>query len=521
MSIPVTIIFHIPENSDQAAFDLTLQSIQNLEGENFDCIALSTGETSLKIPKQFKDIQVVNRQNMTMGAWLNNAFTAASGRRIIYIDNRESTVILSQGALVIFQMAFDRNVNGGMVYGDYCIAEGDHGSRQDIRLLKHHQGRVRDNQDFGKTYFFRRGVLRQIGFLNPDLKVLPLYDLRLKISEVADIIHIGNRTGGHLYTVHHQSTSQNVFDYLLDDRTTQLEAEDILTDHLKRTGAYLPPSWNYHHRPTHPLTFARKASVIIPVNDRPEFIGTAIDSVQNQTLKDVEIIVVVNGGKADLTISEVKKYMRNGERYDASLPPVRLIVTDINNIGFCLNLGLEAAEGEYYVQLDSDDRLKECAVENIVTLFDSDSTIGMVIGSYDVWEKADDGSISRMDSIPTVKHEEWTEENGRNNLLRINGAGAPRSIPVALAKEMGLFGINEQPYSLNYGEDYDMVLRISERYRIGRIWEPIYDVIRHSGGTDHSIDQETIDRNDEAKDSMRKAAILRRKELSPPRSIIS
>jgi len=74
--------------------------------------------------------------------------------------------------------------------------------------------------------------------------------------------------------------------------------------------------------------------------------------------------------------------------------------------------------------------------------------------------------------------------------------------------------MNETPYSRNYGEDYDMVMRISENYRIGRIYDPIYEVIRHSGGTDHAIDQVVIDRNDEAKDHMRLEAIQRRKKLN-------
>ena len=59
-----------------------------------------------------------------------------------------------------------------------------------------------------------------------------------------------------------------------------------------------------------------------------------------------------------------------------------------------------------------------------------------------------------------------------------------------------------------------MVLKISENYRIGRVWEPIYEVVRHSGGTDHSIDQMTIDRNDDAKDHMRLEAIRRRQKLN-------
>ena len=42
----------------------------------------------------------------------------------------------------------------------------------------------------------------------------------------------------------------------------------------------------------------------------------------------------------------------------------------------------------------------------------------------EVWEKKPSGEFVRMEEIPIVKHEEWTDANGRNNLLRINGAGA-------------------------------------------------------------------------------------------------
>ena len=252
-----------------------------------------------------------------------------------------------------------------------------------------------------------------------------------------------------------------------------------------------------------------------PVNNRPKFIGTAIESVLEQSIQDVEVIAVVNGGPDDPTIPAIQEYMAGGKKYNSDKPDVKLIVLDVNNIGMCLNLGAKTARGRYYVQLDSDDRLKPNAVEKIMEIYESDSRIGMVIGSYEVWQLDDQsGKIEKVDSIPVVTHDEWTEENGRNNLLRINGAGAPRSIPINIIKEIGYFGINDEPFARNYGEDYEMVLKISEKYRIGRVWDPIYDVVRHSGGTDHSIDQNTIDRNDEAKDYMREQAILRRIKMN-------
>ncbi len=442
---------------------------------------------------------------------LNAAFRKAQAPYILYLDNADCGIKIKQGALelLFLEMQFYNKV--GMIYGDY--EQIDNGTTKEIKLLKHHRGRVRDNQDLGKMFMYRRAALEDVGYVDEKLKFHWLYDLRLKLAENYEILHVANRYSGSLYSVQSESSAHNVFDYLMAGKDSQLEAEEVLSAHLKRIGAYLEAGVFYSARPQETEEALLKASVIIPVNNRPEFIGSAIESVQAQTVQEVEVVVVVNGGNDDLTIPEVKRYQTGGDKYDENRPQVQLLVYDLNNLGLCLNMGAHTARGAYYVQLDSDDRLKPNAVEKILAVYESDPKIGMVIGSYEVWQLSEDGAYSRMEELPVVTHDEWTEENGRNNLLRINGAGAPRSIPIRLIRELG-FSMNEEPYARNYGEDYAMVLRISEMYRIGRVWDPIYEVVRHSGGTDHSIDQATIDRNDEAKDYMRAEAIKRRQRLN-------
>ena len=434
---------------------------------------------------------------------------------ICVIDDRDSSVKLKKSCFSIMQLAMQKNPLVGMIYADYDIITD--GKVEEIRLLKHHVGRVRDNQNYGKVFFVRKSYLDKVGGFDESLKYNYLYDVRLKLSEVSKIVHIANRFDGALYSVETEKEDTNVFDYLLSDESIQKEAEQILTNHLKRLGAYLSPSQKYVNRinPTIPESpNSLSASIIIPVNNRPDFIVDAIESAQNQSVQNIEIIVVVNGGEDDPTNKAVNRFTESGDRFDTNKPLVRLITVDINNIGYCLNVGVNNAHGKYYVQLDSDDRPKPNAVESIINKFESDDTIGMVIGSYEVWGKLESGEIVRDENIPIITHSEWTDDNGRNNLLRINGAGAPRSIPIQLIKDIGYFEMNENPYARNYGEDYDMVLRISEKYKIGRIYDPIYKVIRHSGGTDHSIDQSTVDRNDEAKDWMRNQAINRRQKMN-------
>ncbi len=443
---------------------------------------------------------------------INQKVKQTDSQYIFLIDDINSPVKLKNYCLDLMQMTMERNPNAGMVYADYEL--NNNGKIEEVHLLKHHIGRVRDNQDYGKVYLFHKSFLEQVGGFDDSVKFNYLYDIRLKLSEVSEIVHIANKTSGSLYQVTSSKEKPNVYYYLLSDENIQEEAEMVLTNHLKRISAYLSPNQKYEKRPITSIKPLKKASIIIPVNNRPDFIVEAIESAQKQTVQDIEIIVIVNGGECDPTNLSVKRYMKSGDKYSANSPKVKLITVDINNICYCLNLGVNSALGEYYIQLDSDDRLKPNAVERIIRKFESDSTIGMVIGSYEVWQKLDSGEIIRDEDVPVVTHSEWTEENGRNNLLRINGAGAPRAIPIQLIKDIGYFEMNENPYARNYGEDYDMILRISEKYKIGRIYDPIYEVIRHSGGTDHSIDQNTINRNDEAKDWMRKEALDRRIKMN-------
>jgi len=493
----------------------TIKSLAINKDENIELIILAGNEFDrnntgiLKGQFPVKWVQISEQQ--TLGQKLNSAFEACAGSYCMLILNEKNRIDIKLGAISLFRLAADRNPMTSMVYGDYQQLSG--GTASDVHLLKHHIGRVRDNQDYGLVYFIYMPALRQAGVCNPELKFNTIYDLRLRLSRAGQLQHIANRYAGSLYVSHSTGSSHNVFDYLMASKESQLEAEAVLTTHLQAIGAKLEPGAHYLPRPADPDDCTLKASVIIPVNNRPEFIATAIESVQAQTVKDVEVIIVVNGGENDPTIPAVKRYMPGGDRYDAGKPAVELLVFDINNLGLCLNMGAARARGAYYVQLDSDDRLKPDAVEKILAVYEDDPRVAMVIGSYDVWEKKDDGSIVRMDEIGVVTHDEWTEENGRNNLLRINGAGAPRSLPIQVIRKIG-FSVNEEPFARNYGEDYNMVLRVSEQHRIGRVWDAIYDVIRHAGGTDHNIDQATIDRNDEAKDYMRKEAILRRIALN-------
>ncbi|MCH7813369.1 MAG: glycosyl transferase family 2, partial [Planctomycetes bacterium] len=239
-------------------------------------------------------------------AMYNTALRAASEQYMLALINDRGPVRLRRSAVRTMLMAAVRQEQIGLVYGDYELIDAS-GRRRDVHLLDWHPGRLCDAADFGQAIMFSTAALRELGGFNEKLAAADLYDLRLRVTEKYKVKHIANRFAGSLYTVTASAKAHDVFDYLLADKNTRLETEAVLTEHLKRTGAYLAPG--AHFRPIE-YTDDRQdrfadciASVVIPVNDRPEFIGRAIESVQTQTVRQVEVIVVVNGGPEDPTIA--------------------------------------------------------------------------------------------------------------------------------------------------------------------------------------------------------------------------
>jgi hypothetical protein len=126
----------------------------------------------------------------------------------------------------------------------------------------------------------------------------------------------------------------------------------------------------------------------------------------------------------------------------------------------------------------------------------------MVIGSYTLVD------FELQEILPgLIDHREWTDENGHNNALRINGLGAPRAFNTRLMRKIGFLNVS-------YGEDYAAVLRICREYRIGRIYENLYFCRRWSGNTDAALSLEEINRNDAFKDKIRTDEILARQRIA-------
>jgi hypothetical protein len=381
-----------------------------------------------------------------------------------------------------------------MLYSDFFT-----GTRQTIRpLIPYQTGSIRDDFFFGPLQLFRREkivqALRDHGPLSPTA-CAGLYELRLKVSCVGTIEHMAGPTG----CVPPENDEGGHFAYVdPNNRTSQKEMEKVATEHLERIGALC--RWE-------PLRFVAReqgwpveASVIIPVRDRCRTIAGAIQSALDQQASYSFNVLVVDNYSTDGTTDIIKSLARQDRRVVHIVPQAPGL-----GIGGCWNTAVNSKHcGRFVCQLDSDDLYAGSSTLERMTE-PLQQGCGMAVGTYRLVNFA-------LEDIPPgiVDHREWTPENGRNNLLRVQGIGAPR----AFATELLL----AHPFpDVSYGEDYAVALRLSRDYHVGRLYDPLYLCRRWENNTDTEIPVEQANRFALYKDSLRTREIEQRQAINNKR----
>jgi hypothetical protein len=378
-------------------------------------------------------------------------------------------------------LAVAEDTKADMLYADhYRLVDGE---RRKHPVIDCQKGALRDDFDFGSVLIFRSSSFkRAVRSMTEDYQWGALYDLRLRMK---NIVHINE----YLYTeieVDNRKSGEKQFDYVdPKNRQVQIEMEKICTEHLKRTGAWLPPVF----KEVEPSgeSFPVTASVVIPVFNRVRTVKDAVESALNQKCDFPYNVIIVDNHSTDGTTELLAEMAAKDERIVHLIPAKHDL-----GIGGCWNLAVHnEACGEFAVQLDSDDVYSgPDTLAKIVDAF-SQQKCAMVVGTYQMTD-------FNMNPIPPgiIDHREWTEENGRNNALRINGLGAPRAFWTPLLRKLNL-------PNTSYGEDYALGLRISREYRIGRIYDVLYCCRRWEGNSDAALDVEKVNANNLYKDRIR------------------
>jgi hypothetical protein len=456
---------------------------------------ISTTVESFSRSHSFTGVTILSGVSLRSTDTLRSIAEAVSHKYVlIYIKDEP----LEMGMFALDRvLAIAQDTGADMLYADHYRLMED-GSRQRHPLIECQKGALRDDFDFGSVLVFKSSSFkRAVRSMSEDYEWGALYDLRLRMKK---IVHVNE----YLYTeieTDNRKSGEKLFDYVdPKNRAVQIEMEKVCTEHLKRIGAWLPPVFKEvcFASESDDKGFPVTASVIIPVFNRIRTVKDAVLSALGQKCDFRYNVIVVDNHSTDGTTELLEELASQNENM-LHVIPVR---TDLG-IGGCWNLAVHHDMcGEFAVQLDSDDVYSgPDTLQKIVNAF-HEQKCAMVVGTYQMTD-------FQMNPIPPgiIDHREWTEENGRNNALRINGLGAPRAFWTPLLRTINL-------PNTSYGEDYALGLRISREYRIGRIYDVLYCCRRWDGNSDAALAIDKVNANNLYKDRIRTWELEARIRLS-------
>ena len=385
-----------------------------------------------------------------------------------------------------------------MVYADH-FATAD-GVTAQAPVIDWQKGSLRDDFDFGGVMLVRSTAFKEAASrMKADYEFAGLYDLWLKLSQKGDFVHVNE----YLYyevELDTRKSGEKLFDYVDPrNRAVQIEMEQACTEHLKAVGGWLKPEFRSVDFADSEENgrFDCEASVVIPCRNRVRTIEDAVRSALSQRADFSFNVIVVDDNSTDGT-AELLDGIRDGRLVVIHQPKGH------HAIGGNWNAAIwHPSCGRFALQLDSDDMYSDDeVVARFVRAF-REQDCAMVIGSYRITD-------FDLNELPpgVIDHREWTEENGRNNALRINGLGAPRGFWTPLLRSIGGFPVTK------YGEDYAVALRISREYRIGRIWDVMYDCRRWTGNSDADLSVDRVNANNLYKDRLRTWELAARRRLN-------
>ena len=411
----------------------------------------------------------------------------------VMICTRHTTIGWGNNTLERFLRVAD-DTDAVMVYADhYKMVEG---KMEKHPVIDYQSGSLRDDFDFGSLWCIKAQALADY-IAQPDreeYQFAALYDLRLYLSRVGEIFHLNE----FLYSeaeLDTRKSGEKQFDYVNPrNREVQIEMEKACTQHLGKVGALIDTTF-YRQPDFGEQDFEYEASVIIPVFNREKTVADAVKSALGQKASFKFNVIVVNNHSTDRT-GEILDELKVDNLIQ--IVPER---TDLG-IGGCWNEAINSSFcGKFAVQLDSDDLYSSPkTLQKIVDAFYKQKA-AMIIGSYRMCD-------FDLNTLPPglIDHKEWTDENGCNNALRINGLGAPRAFFTPLVRQI-LFP------NTSYGEDYALGLAFSRRYRIGRIYDELYLCRRWGGNSDAALSVEKVNANNLYKDRLRTMELKARQHM--------
>jgi glycosyltransferase involved in cell wall biosynthesis len=219
-------------------------------------------------------------------------------------------------------------------------------------------------------------------------------------------------------------------------------------------------------------------SVIIPAYNHQNYIVECIESVLNQTYTNIQLIVI-NDGSKDNTAEVVRNYINENNL-------VNIEFFSNHNQGLCktLNFGIKKSKGDYIAILASDDSWLPRKIEEQISLLESNIAIGLVYS---------DAYIIGGNVKTTHKYSDYKPSIKKKFLNSIQNVNVYKSLLIenfvlastVLMRKSVIDNIGDFDVNLLF-EDYDMWLRITKKYPISYIDQPLGYYRMHNSNMSNS-----------------------------------
>ena len=133
-----------------------------------------------------------------------------------------------------------------------------------------------------------------------------------------------------------------------------------------------------------------KVSVIVPIYNACKHLRPALESILDQTLREIEIICV-DDGSTDTSLDMLKIYQKMDNR-------IRIITETNAGPGHARNNGLRRARGTYVAFLDADDFFEPTMIEKLYTLAE-ENDLDIAITKYDIYDNRKGKFVANIEPI--------------------------------------------------------------------------------------------------------------------------
>jgi len=213
---------------------------------------------------------------------------------------------------------------------------------------------------------------------------------------------------------------------------------------------------------------APTVSVVLPTYRRPDLLERAVASVLTQTYGDWELLVIDDNGLGTPEQAATEAALRA-----FTADPRVVYVPQAQNRGACAarNAGIHAARGRYVAFLDDDDAWFVDKLERQVACFAaSEPDVALVYGGFRRVSEEGPGEVVRPDG----RAHRWRD------LLMRNGIGTTSLVMCRRTALLEVGGFDDQLPSM---QDFDLYIRLAQRFPFGYVEEPLLDKHRHAGAT--------------------------------------